>query len=427
MVPGHGNTPGAGMGLARFALLMVVFIDIMGQGLMYPLISSVLFDAERGFLPHDMPESSRELRYGIVIGLFFASWFFGAAFISKLSDYIGRKYGILICLTGTLAGYVLTIIALMTSSFLLLVAGRVVAGFTAGNQPVAQAALIDQAADAQECDRFMGLIVAAVALGLMGGPIIVGVLGSKAVLGSFASLELPAYFAAAVVVANIILIQLYFSETLKEKRKIDFGLSEVFLTLWRIARHPVVARVGLVYFFAILGFNAYFILLDDYLDVKFKFGTFGSSAILVVAGMAMAFGSSVLMGPVSSRYRQIRTIVATIIVQALFVALFMINEASLLAYVLVLPIMTAFSIMYPILLSMLSEAVDSTEQGWVMGVSIAPFTLGSGSISLIGGLTMASNPNLPFMVSVGAFAIGLLLVATVWRSPLVVGLDPKNR
>lgn len=394
---------------------------------MYPLISSVLFDADRGFLPHDMPEAGRELRYGIVIGLFFASWFFGAAFISKLSDYIGRKYGILICLTGTLAGYVLTILALMTSSFVLLVAGRIVAGFTAGNQPIAQAALIDQAADAQERDRFMGLIVAAVALGLMGGPVIVGVLGSKAVLGAYASLELPAYFAAAVVLINIILIQLYFKETLKQKRKIDFGLSEVFLTLWRIVRHPIVARVGAVYFFAILGLNAFFIFLDDYVDVKFKFGTFGSSAILVVAGMAMAFGSSVLMGPVSTRYKQIRTMVVTIIVQAVFVALFMVNTSGWLAYVLVLPILTAFSIMYPTLLSMFSEAVDATEQGWVMGVGIALFTLGSGSISLLGGLTMASNPNLPFTVSIVAFAIALFLIATIWRSPLVTGLDPKNQ
>ena len=415
------------MGIPRFALLMVVFIDIMGQGLMYPLISSVLFDADRGFLPHDMSESGRELRYGIVIGLFFASWFFGAAFISKLSDYIGRKYGILICLTGTLAGYVLTILALMTSSFVLLVAGRVVAGFTAGNQPIAQAALIDQAADAQERDRFMGYIVAAVALGLMGGPVIVGVLGSKAVLGGFASLELPAYFAAAIVLVNIVLIQMYFAETLKQRRKIDFGISEVFLTLWRIAKHPIVARVGVVYFFAILGLNAYFIFLDDYVDVKFKFGTFGSSAILVVAGMAMAFGSTVLMGPVSTRYRQIRTIVVSIVVMAVFVALFMVNGNSLLAFVLVLPILTAFSIMYPTLLSMLSEAVDSTEQGWVMGVSIALFTLGSGSISLIGGLTMASDPNLPFMISIGAFVVALILIATVWRSPLVTGLDPKNK
>ncbi|MEX3008103.1 MFS transporter [Hoeflea sp. TYP-13] len=415
------------MSISRFALLMVVFIDIMGQGLMYPLIASILFDANRGFLPHDMPEAAREVRYGIVIGLFFASWFFGAAFISKLSDYIGRKYGILICLSGTLAGYVLTILALMTSSFVLLVVGRVVAGFTAGNQPIAQAALIDLAKDTQERDRFMGYIVAAAALGLMGGPIMVGVLGSKAVLGGFASLELPAYVAAIIVFINIILIQVYFAETLKQRRKIDFGLSEVFLTLWRIANHPIVLRVGLVYFFAILGLNAYFIFLDDYVDVKFKFGTFGSSAILVVAGAAMAFGSSFLMGPVSARFRQVRTIVVTIIIMAVFVALFMVNSNSLLAYILVIPILMAFSITYPTLLSMLSEAVDSTEQGWVMGVSIALFTLGSGSISLIGGLTMATDPNLPFTISLGAFAVALILIGTVWRSELVTKLDPKNQ
>ncbi|MEP3277405.1 MAG: MFS transporter [Stappiaceae bacterium] len=415
------------MSISRWALLMVVFIDIMGQGLMYPLITAILFNTSSEFLPHDMPESARELRYGIVIGLFFASWFFGAAFISKLSDYIGRKNGILICLSGTLAGYILTILALMTSSFVLLVVGRVVAGFTAGNQPIAQAALIDLAKDTQERDRYMGYIVAAAAVGLMGGPIIVGVLGSHAILGDYASLQSPAYVAAVIVLINIFLIQTTFAETLKKRRKVDFGISEVFLTLWRIAQHPIVARVGLVYFFAILGLNSYFIFLDDFVAVTFKFGTFGSSAILVVAGAAMAFGSTYLMGPVSQHYRQIRTMVVTILIMAVFVLLFMLNSVSALAFVLVLPIMVAFSIAYPTLLTMLSEAVDSTEQGWVMGVSIALFTLGSGSISLIGGLTMATNPNIPFMVSLGAFALALFFIATVWRSNLVRKLDPKNR
>lgn len=415
------------MGISRFALLMVVFIDVMGQGLMYPLITSILFDTSRDFLPQDMPESARELRYGIVIGLFFLSWFFGAAFISKLSDYIGRKYGILICLSGTLAGYVLTILALMTSSFALLVFGRIVAGFTAGNQPIAQAALVDLAKDPRERDRFMGYIVAAAAIALMAGPIMVGVLGSKAVLGDFASLELPAYAAAIMVSINIVLIQIYFSETLKQRRKIDFGLSEVFLTLWRVANHPVVARIGSVYFFAILGINAYFIFLDDYVEIKFHFGTFSNSAIIVVVGAAMAFGSSFLMGPVSARFRQIRTIVVTVLIMAVFVALFIVNQNPYLAFVLVIPILVAFSITYPTLLSMFSEAVDGTEQGWVMGVSIALGTLGAGSISLIGGLTMAEDPNLPFLISLGAFATALVLIAIVWHTDRIVKLDPRNQ
>ncbi|WP_419913235.1 MFS transporter [Hoeflea sp.] len=415
------------MGISRFALLMVVFIDIMGQGLMYPLITAILFDTSRQFLPHDMPQASREVRYGIVIGLFFVSWFFGAAFISKLSDYIGRKYGILICLTGTLVGYVLTILALMTSSFVLLVVGRVVAGFTAGNQPIAQAALIDLANGPDEKNRYMGYIAAAAAAGLMGGPIIVGVLASKQVLGDFASLELPTYFAALIVLAALVLIQVSFKETLKQRRKIDFGLSEVFLTLWRVAKHPVVARVGGVFFFAVLGLNCFFIFLDDYVVARFKFGTFSTSAIIVAAGAAMAFSSTFLLGPVLARFRQIRTIAVTVIIMAVFLALFMINPFPDLSFILVLPILAAFAITYPTLLLMFSETVDETQQGWVMGVSIALFTLGSGSISLVGGLTMAENRDLPFMIGLGAFAIALVLVATAWRSQSIVQLDPKNR
>jgi MFS family permease len=104
-----------------------------------------------------------------VIGAFFFAWFLGAAYISKLSDMIGRKKGIQICLAGGFLGYGLTILSLYTNSFWLLLIGRVVTGFTNGNQPIAQAAMIDMSARDDERTRNLGYIVAAASLGLVAG------------------------------------------------------------------------------------------------------------------------------------------------------------------------------------------------------------------------------------------------------------------
>jgi predicted MFS family arabinose efflux permease len=415
------------MGITRLALLFVVFIDVMGQGLLLPLISAVLLDPSKDFLPKAMVDSGRELRFGIVMGLFYLSWFFGAAFISKLTDYIGRKSGILICLVGTFAGYALTVGALLSSSFLLLVVGRIVAGFTAGNQPIAQAALVDISKDDQEKTRFMGFIVAAAALGLITGPLIVGLLSDKSLLGSFASLELPLFVAALLVLLNITLIQLYFTETLKQRRKIDFGVTEVFLTLWRVVNHPVILRIGLVYFFAILGLNAFFIFLDNFLYARFQFDTLQNSAVMMVLGGTMALSSTFLVGPVAARFRQIQILIMTVIVMAVFVAAYLVNPFADLSYVLVIPILAAFAIAYPTLLTMYSAAVDATEQGWVMGVSIALFTLGSGSVSLIGGWLMAADPRLPFLISIASFAMALVMIAFFWNNDHIRKLDPHSK
>jgi MFS family permease len=122
-------------------------VDIMGQGLLYPILTTPMLDPKQPFLSASTPKSDRSLYYGgAVTGAFFFSWFRGAAYISRLSDTIGRKKGIQICLAGGFSGYGLTILSLYTNSFWLLLIGRVVTGFTNGNQPLAQAPMVDMSA-----------------------------------------------------------------------------------------------------------------------------------------------------------------------------------------------------------------------------------------------------------------------------------------
>ncbi|MGI9400572.1 MAG: MFS transporter, partial [Rhizobiaceae bacterium] len=98
--------------MAKISLLFVVFIDIIGQGLVFPIINTLIMEPTSGFLPASASDATRHLNYGLVIGIFFLSWFIGAPYISKLSDVIGRKPAILICLFGALAGYAITIVSL---------------------------------------------------------------------------------------------------------------------------------------------------------------------------------------------------------------------------------------------------------------------------------------------------------------------------
>ena len=144
------------MNLSRLSLLLVVFIDVMGFGLIVPIFNTVLLNPQQPFLPRGTPANIRQLDYTVLIVVFFLFYFFGAAFIAKLSDYIGRKSGILICLSGALIGYVLTVLAILSSNYWLLLLGRAISGFTTANQPIAQAALIDISHDDQEKSKNLG-------------------------------------------------------------------------------------------------------------------------------------------------------------------------------------------------------------------------------------------------------------------------------
>jgi predicted MFS family arabinose efflux permease len=401
----------------------VVFMDVMGQGLILPIVNTLLIDPSSHFLATGTSHDTRQLYYGLLLGSFYISWFFGAAYISKLSDYIGRKTGIVICLLGAIAGYILTAIAIELSTYWLLLLGRAISGFTAGNQPIAQAAMIDISRTDDERTRNMGKIVAATALRLVAGPVFAGILSDKGLIGSYASLQLPFLFASALVVFTLLLILVFYHDARVERRRIDFGIAEVFLNLWRIRDRPTVIKVAVIWFFFEVGLNALFIYMEDYTIALFGFSTLQNSMLMAVFGFVMAFSSAVLVGPLTARFRKIPTIAAATIVMAVSLAAFTFNETPQLVYVLIVPIVVGFAIAYPAQLALFAASVGDDEQGWVMGVSIALFTLGSGQISLVGGPMMDIDPRLPFIVGIASFVVALAFIAIFWRQPDFKALD----
>src|SRR3989338_1478257 len=109
-------------------LFLVIMIDSMGLGILFPIMSDLLINQNSGFLSAHTSELIRELLFGVTIGIFMIAWFFGSAILGDLSDGIGRKKSLLICLFGAGCGYLISAIAIVFHSLLFLIVGRVIAG-----------------------------------------------------------------------------------------------------------------------------------------------------------------------------------------------------------------------------------------------------------------------------------------------------------
>lgn len=403
------------MRIANISLLFVVFLDVMGQGLVVPVVTTMMMSPAETMLDVDTSVAMRQVYFGLTMGVFFLCWFLGAAYISKLTDSIGRKKGLLVCLCGALAAYILTIVAIYTSSFPLLIVARAISGFTAGNQPIAQAALVDVSGSDREKTRNMGLIVVSLSLGLMAGPILGGVLSDAALIGDLASIQLPFYAAGVLVVTNILLIVLFFRDTSERREAFKFRPIEILLPLWLAAKRPIVLKLSVVFFCSQLSLNAYFVFIDNYLYSRFKFDTLQNSLILIVFGAAMAAAGAFLVKPISERFRRVTIIFWTLFVMAVAEILFIANPVPVLSFVLVVPFVAAFAVNYPMMVTLFSVSVDDSEQGWIMGVTVALYTSGAGIISLIGGSLMSLDIRLPLIISVGALGAAAILIFVLWR------------
>ena len=405
------------MTLSKFALLFVVFVDLTGQGVIFPIINALIMEPGADFLPPGTSPGARHFDYGLVIGVFYLSWFLGAVYVSKLSDSIGRKNGMLLCLAGAMIGYVLTILAIAVGSLWLMLLGRAVTGFTAGNQPIAQAAMADLSLDDADKTRNLGYCVSALSVGLVAGPLIAGVLSDQDLLGAVASLSLPFYFAMALVLVAIVLIQFFFEDRLAVRAPLRVKPTEVFLLLWQIKGDPTVLRLSAAFFFFMFVWNTCYVFIDNYLTSRFAIGTFGASMATLLAGVALVVSSAFLVSYTSQRWTKQSIVLGCALVMAVMCLLYVLTSFPVISYLTILPIAAAFAIGYATLLSLFSASVGEDRQGWVMGITTALWTLGAGLTSLVGGDVMGLDIRLPFYMAAASAALTMVLIFTLWQAP----------
>jgi len=260
-------------------------------------------------------------------------------------------------------------------------------------------------------------VVSALSLGLIAGPIVAGVLSDKSFLGDFASLSLPFYFAMVTVVIAAFLIAFFFEDKLQDRAPLQVGPAEVFRLLWRIFEQPTVMRIAAVYFFFMLVWNTAYVFIDNYLSSRFDVGTLGTSMAMLVIGIALVTSSAVLVSIVNRHLSKQGVVTIAAAVMGLSALIIVISPWVSPVYLATLPLAAAFAVGYPTLLSLFSASVSDSEQGWVMGVTTALWTLSAGLTSLLGGDLMERGLVYPFVVAIVSALICLALIATLWRAP----------
>jgi predicted MFS family arabinose efflux permease len=364
----------------------------------------------------------RHFYYGLVIGCFFLSWFLGVVYVSKVSDSIGRKNALLVCLGGALAGYAITITALYLNSLLLLIVGRSITGFTAGNQPIAQAAMIDGSTDAADRDRNMGYIITGVSFGLVGGPIIGAVLSDAAILGSYATLKMPFYGAFVLVMIAIFLVSFFFKDTRTERAAFVFRPRDITDSLIAVREHPLVLKILPVYALFMIANVTFYVFVDNFLTSAWGYGVIGGSMAMVVIGFALAFSSTFLVKPAQERFSKHSIIHTSLVVMVICGFGFAFSPSGVLSYVPIFFFYFFFGVAYPTLLGLFSSSVGEADQGWVMGVTTAVFCLAGGVMSLVGGGLMSIDIRLPYYIVIATALLGLVGMYRRWKGKEISAL-----
>ena len=244
-------------GPSVLVIFLTVFIDLIGFGIVVPLIA--LYSRSYG---------ASGWMIGVIGASFSAAQFIFAPIWGRASDRIGRRPILLISTAGAALSYVLFAfgsgLANHSIGLWVLLLSRVFAGICGGNITVAQAYIADITPPENRSKR-MGLIGMAFGLGFIFGPVIGG-LGLK-FLGSTG----PGWLAAAICAANFFLALFILAESWtpsSEHAKPRPRFQQWLHTLGQ----PKIGLLILIFFLATFAFSCFEITLPLLINDNFHLG-----------------------------------------------------------------------------------------------------------------------------------------------------------
>lgn len=395
--------------LSMFPLFLVLFIDGMGLGLLFPILNTILIEPNAGFLPVSTSEWLRNFYYGLTIGIFMICWFFGAAILGDISDTLGRKKSLMICLIGAFFGYFLSALAIIFHSFSLLLLGRIIAGFTAGSQPIAQAAIVDVSTEDTKA-RNIGLILLSISLGFVLGPVFGGLLSNNHLVSWF-NFTVPMYFAALLSLINALILGFSFHETLKKAQKSVAIRWHHALSVFASAfKHPTITRYSIVLLVMIFGWSNYFTFIPLYLLQTYHYDVMQVSLYLALMGLGFSVGCGYIVSIFTKRFKFDDIVIVGLLITASQVVLLLATSQEWVLWLTTFIIGLSLSVAYSVLLTIFSNQVKDDEQGWVMGVTGSIMALCFGLTSVFTGLVAHFGAVVPMLLAfVGIFLSAMML------------------
>jgi len=403
--------------LSLVSIYLVIFIDSLGASLVIPMLAPITHDPVAGLVDLGS-ENFRNIMYGVALGTFSIAMMFGAPTLGALSDGLGRKKTLVLCLSGLVAGYFFLVLALTLKSLWLFILGRFIGGFFSGSLPVAQASIIDVIEEKQRA-RFIGYIMFFVSLGYVAGPLIGGYLSDPDIIAWF-NLKTPFIFVAGLSVFNLLILLFVFHD-----KDAGSGNSKIILlpnpvrNLLEAAKAKDIRIYCLVLMLMLTGWNTFFQFIGLFLTTELEFSPQEVSNLVSWVGLGLAVAFLVLVGVM---IKFMNPVAMTTL--ALMLIMLCIGGTLFFTYLYVLYLMAflgaiGFGLSYSGFMSQLSMSVTMDRQGTILGTAAAIAAFSAGFSGFVFGFAANVSVRVPLMIAlvciVLALAVSLLKQRTDQR------------
>jgi len=262
-------------------LLVTVFIDMLGLGLVVPILPTLM-----NGLTGDAGEAARWS--GVIASGYGLLQFLTAPLLGRLSDRYGRRPVLLTSLAFLGVDW---LGHALTSAVWPLMVVHALAGLFAGTNTVVNAYLADVTPPERRAHAY-GLVGAAFGLGFVAGPTIGGLLGAVDV-------RLPFWVAAALCVANVTYGFFVLPESRPGDRVTALSLraANPIGSLAAVLRRPVLGRLAAARFCSDIARNTHQAVWTFFVTYQFAWGTTRMGLTMAAGALAGAVVQARATGP----------------------------------------------------------------------------------------------------------------------------------
>ncbi|MBX9922884.1 MAG: MFS transporter [Rhabdochlamydiaceae bacterium] len=342
--------------------LFAIFIDILGFGLVAPLLVAIFTSPESNIFAI----ASSSLRYlclGVTLALYPLLMFFGTSFIGDLSDVIGRKKTLLFSMIGMAFSFVLMSIGIVASSLTLFLLGRGLSGLVSASQSVALATISDLSTKDNKAIH-LSYVALIQCIGFVVGPLMGGVLSGTTFYAPFLWAALFAFLA-------FLWIAFSFEETFTKRSDKRISIMRFLNVFTEAYQNKRIRELGFVFLLMQIGVGLYLPIILILLTTEFGYKPLFLGLFNGYMGAGFAVGLLLVLPQMLKRLKIEQIVCISLFTTFLAQFFSSIFHAQVLIWLLAFPFAIAVEIAFSGMFTSFSNAADERSQGWVMGISVA--------------------------------------------------------
>ncbi len=370
-----------------FVLLLVVFIDLLGFGIVIPILPILIERIGGG-----------AFMVGVIISIFSLFQFIFAPILGRLSDKYGRRP--ILILTAFINSLSYFLIFFSQSLFIIL-AARIIAGIGSANLSVATAYVADTS-KSHERTKKMALIGSIFGLGFIIGPLIGGVASEKI------STSAPFLIPAILSLVNTVLMFFVLPESNKILQKhIKIELFSLRVTR-EVLRPKNMSFLLFLFFFANLALALIIGVFPLFSHERFGWNEAQNGYYFGLIGVGSFITQAFLIRFLLKRFDETQLIRLSLLVFGISILIVGFSHWGLLTLFIGPFTSFGFSLTNVNVQSLISLESKQDEQGIVLGVAQSFGSMARVIGPLIGGTIATLNLGAPYIVS-GIFTILILV------------------